>query len=130
MGDFIINEAFGYLFEDMEDWSFEKWIQMYAMARVKLDIMPRDALYDEAGNVLAYVTKYDYLSHMELFGEKQLSAKGHSQHHSSDNPPSDYYIDPDTGDKTSMEGSSVPDASFKDGATFDIDPGMSDKQRG
>jgi len=40
MGDLIINEAFGYLFEDMEDWSFEKWIQMYAMSRVKLDMMP------------------------------------------------------------------------------------------
>ena len=127
MGDLIINEAFGYLFEDMEDWSFEKWIQMYAMSRVKLDMMPRDSLFDEAGNVLAYVSKYDYLSHLGLFGEKMPNQKGRAQHQTSDSPPTDYFIDKDTGVKTPMDSNS--NTSHNDGATFTIDPGMSEKVR-
>lgn len=128
MGDLIINEAFGYLFEDMEDWTYEEWLQKYAMARVKLDMMPRDTLYDEAGNVLAYVTKYDYLENMGIFGE--TSTKANPTQNISDNPTTDYYIDPDSGAKTPLAESPMGDLSTEsDGITFTIDPGMSNKIR-
>ncbi len=123
MGDLIINEAFGYLFEDMEEWMLDEWLQKYAMARVKLDMMPRDALYNDSGQVLAYVTKYDYLEDMGIFGE-QPNKKG--QRTASDNPSSDYYIDPNSGERTHMENSPIPHSG---GTTFNIDPGLSNKMR-